>query len=331
MRCVTPPETLPVARYRFTAEMQDDLHLPSYAGSLMRGVFGAALRRCACMTRQRHCPDCPLWRSCPYPALFETPPQPTALGQQFSQVPNPYVIEPPLGLRELKAGELLVFNMVLIGSGSLNQLPLIIHAWQRALHQGLGERRARARLLGVEYLPPGIGQHLPPAQVVYDTTADAPARLQPHNPQWPLQQFLANSPAQPEQALCLRLHTPLRLQHDGQALKAADLSPRVLLAQLLRRCHLLLEQHAGVTQPLFDAPALLARVPDTVRDDRSGLHWRAWQRYSSRQQQEMPLGGVVGEWHLQGELAPFWPWLQLGQWLHLGKNTTLGLGEFSLT
>jgi len=105
------PDTLPVARYRFTAEMADDLRLPVYAGSLLRGVFGAALRRTACMTGQRHCPDCPLWRSCPYPALFETPPQPSVLEQRFSQVPNPYVIEPPLGQTELRAGELLVFNI----------------------------------------------------------------------------------------------------------------------------------------------------------------------------------------------------------------------------
>lgn len=38
---------LPVARYRFTFRMQDDLRLPEYAGSLLRGQFCAALRRTA--------------------------------------------------------------------------------------------------------------------------------------------------------------------------------------------------------------------------------------------------------------------------------------------
>jgi len=221
--------------------------------------------------------------------------------------------------------------MVLIGPNSLSQLPLVIHAWQRALRQGLGEHRARAHLLGVEWLPAAPwGQEPPAPHVVYDTTGEAPARLQPHTPSWPLGQKPTEMACDGPHVVRLHLHTPLRLQHDGDALGVENLSPRALLAQLLRRCHLLLEQHAGLAQPLFDAPALLAPVPDTVRDDRDGLYWQPLRRYSSRQHQEMPLGGVMGVWQLHGALAGFLPWLHLGQWLHLGKNTTLGIGEYTL-
>ena len=54
---------------------------------------------------------------------------------------------------------------------------------------------------------------------------------------------------------------------------------------------------------------------------------------SSRQRQEMTLGGVLGRWTLSGDsavLAQLWPWLWLGQWLHLGKNATVGLGGYRL-
>jgi hypothetical protein len=44
----------------------------------------------------------------------------------------------------------------------------------------------------------------------------------------------------------------------------------------------------------------------------------------------MTLGGVVGPWRLEGDLGPLLPWLQLGQWLHLGKNATMGLGGYGL-
>ena len=44
----------------------------------------------------------------------------------------------------------------------------------------------------------------------------------------------------------------------------------------------------------------------------------------------MTLGGLVGEWRLRGDLTPFMPWLWLGQWLHVGKNATMGLGKFAL-
>ena len=51
---------LPIARYRFSARVVDALALPPYAGSLLRGQFGAALRQLACMTRQPSCGGCPL-------------------------------------------------------------------------------------------------------------------------------------------------------------------------------------------------------------------------------------------------------------------------------
>ena len=58
---------LPVARYRFSFRMQDELRLPDYSGSLLRGNFGAALRRTACMTG---CPYAPGARSIgPVPTL----------------------------------------------------------------------------------------------------------------------------------------------------------------------------------------------------------------------------------------------------------------------
>jgi hypothetical protein len=45
----------------------------------------------------------------------------------------------------------------------------------------------------------------------------------------------------------------------------------------------------------------------------------------------MILGGVVGDWRLAGDLAELLPWLWLGQWLHAGKETTMGMGMYALT
>ena len=60
------------------------------------------------------------------------------------------------------------------------------------------------------------------------------------------------------------------------------------------------------------------------------LHWQNWTRYSSRQQQTMQLGGVLGQWRLHG-LSPDWrTLLWLGQWLHVGKNASFGLGGYQL-
>ena len=142
---------LPIARYRFRARVLDPLALPQYAGSLLRGQFGAALRHLACMTRQSTCTGCPLLATCPYTRIFEAPAPEQHQLQRFSAIPNAYVVEPPAPAlhqaqpendRCLQPGQELVFHMVLTGQ-ALEQLPLVIVAWQRALAQGLTRLRSR--------------------------------------------------------------------------------------------------------------------------------------------------------------------------------------------
>ena len=73
----------------------------------------------------------------------------------------------------------------------------------------------------------------------------------------------------------------------------------------------------------------LAIRSDALGSDKN-LHWRDWSRYSSRQQQKMDLGGVLGSWRLSGDLSPFLPFLHIGQWLHVGKEAAFGLGLYRL-
>lgn len=46
----------------------------------------------------------------------------------------------------------------------------------------------------------------------------------------------------------------------------------------------------------------------------------------------MQLGGLLGTVVFESrDLAPFWPYLWLGQWTHAGKNTSMGLGKYQVT
>jgi hypothetical protein len=58
--------------------------------------------------------------------------------------------------------------------------------------------------------------------------------------------------------------------------------------------------------------------------------WRDWTRYSSRQDRRMKLGGLVGEAEYEGALDAAWPFLEFGQWTHVGKNATFGLGRYEI-
>ncbi len=301
----------PLARYRFDCVAATSLRLPEYAGSLLRGAFGRALRQVACMTRTKDCAPCPLRAGCPYTAVFE-PGRPVSEHPrlQNSAIPPPYVIEPPAwGARTLAPGEPFAFYMVLIG-GALDHLPIVILAWRRALARGLGQGDGTAHLAAVA-VESGETIHTP-----------ADGRIAAHATGVTLER-----PEQAPAAITLDFVTPLRLQEAGRALPPHRLGSRALLLALARRASLLGEFHCG------GAPAIdfhrLAVDADTVGGQRH-LQWRDWTRYSSRQERCMTLGGVLGTWTLAGNLALAWPWLQLGQWLHVGKETVFGLGAYRL-
>jgi hypothetical protein len=309
-----PGAVLPVARYRFSFRMEDDLRLPEYSGSLLRGQFGAALRRTACMTGARECTPCPLYRTCPYPAIFEAPPPEAHALQRFSEVPNPYVVEPPpLGTRHVADGEPISFHLVLVGR-ALDQLPLIAYALQRAFAHGIGRARARGRIEDIALEAPDRPESIWDAEQ---------SRICPH------EHNLAVPHLPDVDAITLKITTPLRLQNQGHAIPPDRLQPRTLFTALLRRSSLLFELHAALPGLAADASHLAASA-DRLTDARR-LEWKDWTRFSSRQDREMTLGGVIGEWQLAGDLRELLPWFWLGQWLHVGKNATMGMGMYSLT
>ncbi|MBK9444487.1 MAG: CRISPR system precrRNA processing endoribonuclease RAMP protein Cas6 [Comamonadaceae bacterium] len=334
-------QPLPIARYALTARVQQPLSLPDYAGSLLRGQFGAALRHVACMTRQPTCPGCPLVQTCPYTRIFEAPPPPKGSHalQDFSQIPNPYIIEPPTpGARVLDADDDLVFHLVLVGH-AIDQLALIVFALQRALQHGLTKARVPADLMQVDWVDATGQAHLiwhidrPVLQAHTASVGPAPTN---NGTQIAITSEAASAggtraAGQNDAQITLHIQTPLRLQSQGKPLGVGQLTPRVLIAAIARRTALLMEFHAGL-HGWGDAAKHISHLSDNLGDTQD-LRWFDWTRYSSRQQQEMTLGGVLGRWALHGNadtLAQIYPWLWLGQWLHVGKNASMGLGGYTL-
>jgi hypothetical protein len=248
-------------------------------------------------------------------------------------MPNAYIIEPPLppqGLyaarhasddarhNDLRAGDLLEFHMVLVGH-ALGQLALVLFAWQKALSQGLTKQRSPADLIQVDWLDGHDNPH-----TIW--TAQSP-RVLSHSAELTVPDMPPTS--EDQTGWVLELSTPMRLQQQGQPLRPTRLGSHSLLTNLVRRVALVMELHAAQTQ-WQDKVAHTLHHTRHISDTRH-LHWYDWKRYSSRQQQEMTLGGVVGQWHLQGptpSMQALWPWLWLGQWLHVGKNVTMGMGAY---
>jgi len=300
---------LPIARLHFKVRANGPLQLPPYAGSMLRGVFGHALLALSPLPHADGKP-CALQASCPYCQIFAAPPLPAHSLQKFSNMPQAYVIEPPHGGEQrLARGQHFSFSLVLIGK-ALERLPTVLQAWDRALRQGLGPQHTPCTLLQIEQ-----EKHITPFSPGHSSLSN-------------LNFSLPAAPALGTQAV-LRFHTPLRLQVQGKPVRAAQLSARDLLVGLARRHQLLCDVHLGAAAPQHDF-ALLAAQAAAIDLHAPGLRWFDWGRYSQRQQQEMQLGGLLGEVELHGDLAPFAELLHRGQWLHVGKNATMGLGGYRM-
>lgn len=312
-------QKLPIARYRFYWQPKTQLRLPEYAGSALRGIFGHALLKTACMTKLENCETCPLKQTCPYTQIFATPAPENHQLQQFNNVPNPYIIEAPSdGKRDYQDNEIFIFDMVLVGN-AISQLPLITFAWQRAFSHGIGKDKHQAELLDISF----VNQHHQ-EELIYSPELDI-TEIQPH------QAWLQLDEPETTNKVTLYLETPLRLQNNGKAVTGRQLTAQKFLNALVRRSSLLLEFHHNQYQPPSpETFANLSQQAKAIEINVENLGWKDWERYSNRQQQLMTLGGLVGKLELTGKLTPFMPYLQIGQWTHLGKNAVFGLGKYTL-
>lgn len=296
---------LPFGHYRLRAVADESIHLPGFAGATLRGALGHALRELSCMTGQSDCLGCPLLANCRYPALFE----PKLLGMRDSRQPTPpppYLIRSPVAHpRTYKPGEAFEFEMVLFDLTS-SDLELILRAWQRALWKGLGTRKGRARLVLVQQAQGGQWVDL----------------SQPTAGQWSAVPPFLTVPEPPKTLtpLTLMFISPVRLQHRGRLCLADQLSVDIVVGALKRRL-----QHLIAPQAM---PEKLETGSLSLNTD---MRLYRWERQSTRQGRHIRLDGLLGKIQITGSgLADLWPWVWLGQYTHIGKNVSHGLGQYHL-
>jgi CRISPR-associated endoribonuclease Cas6 len=114
------------------------------------------------------------------------------------------------------------------------------------------------------------------------------------------------------------------LKYDGQL--SPNLEFHILIRNLLRRISLLSYFHCGEELSL-DFKGLIEKSRE-VRVKKTNLSWFDWERYSNRQDTKMMLGGFIGSITFEGDLEKFVPFLLLGEYIHVGKGTSFGLGKY---
>ncbi|MDF9391746.1 MULTISPECIES: CRISPR system precrRNA processing endoribonuclease RAMP protein Cas6 [Methylococcus] len=300
---------LPLAHYRFEFSSEQPVRLPDYPGSAWRGALGRALKRAVCVVRGTPCKECLLYRACVYSYVFETPPPPgTRKMRKYDAAPHPFVLE----VEPSHAPQAIQIGVTLIGRAERN-LPYLVHALQQAGRQGIGKRDNRLELQTIRQHD-GNGNTLP----IWSA----------EQPLTPLPAAIPATPPLPERCRIL-LQTPLRLRREEHHVGPGEFGFAIFFGNLLRRLSMLSYFHTDT--PLeTDFADLMTQARQVPLKD-TELRWYDWTRYSSRQNTAMQMGGLLGSFILDGSrLAPFWPYLWLGQWTHTGKATSMGLGRYRI-
>lgn len=354
-----PPNILTL---QLSVRQDEVLKMPEHAGSMLRGAFGVALRSLTCITDLSDCKQCPLKQHCKFPRLFENP----ALQAAGVQAVNPYVIHVPITPKlqpqaqslnhtrsnhmtpkpinpytrttdVYKNGDIWHFGMTLMGAAT-HETDLIIKAWQVALQTGLGTHAPyqRATLIkvmandSVLYSAPNVIHSLNTSRGTNtqagisnaQANSDVGSRSNSDKSDNPLQ-------------LTLRFLTPFRYQQNNRIISQANrLDSTTFIASLYNRIRLCQDNHSpNQTWDIgydcyHDFKAAIATLDIEVKIAANHVS-----RRSNRQQRKIELYGLQGDIHLSGDaktINSLLPALQLGEQLHIGKNTTMGLGQYQL-
>jgi hypothetical protein len=310
------PLTFEFHRFRFHFRSAGTLFFPVYkSGNIVRGAFGGIFRKLVCIPSCQDAKTCHNRADCPYARVFE--PQ-EARGEGPSGLadwPRPFVFRAAqLDGRTIRQGEAFHFDVHIFDVRD-PALPYFVLAFAQLAREGLGPGRGRAELSAVDQLD----LHEARMAQVFDGE-----RLRMHELAAPNTVDLSGTPERVDRVR-VRFVTPTELKSGRQVAERPEFG--ILFGRLRDRISTLRALYGA--GPLgIDFRGMGERAA-AVRMTRCDLQRMDVDRLSSRTGQRHPIGGFVGEAEYEGDLGEFLPYLQLGKWVGVGRQTVWGKGELA--
>lgn len=300
-------------KYEFICRFVDEAHLPPFKGSTVRGLLGHALRRVVCALKRQECADCLLRHDCLYARMFGLPPPKDKAAANASAEPHPFVLEPPLEEKTVyHPGDTIAIGLILFGEIN-RKLPYFVYAFDEMGRIGMGKRIKGA---AAKFTLDKVVWNDKPIYQIGSEDIGLPEEL----PDLSLEMDASNAEVD---LLTVDLPSPLRFKAGGRF--GTRLSFEQLTRLSLRRAAALLSAF-GEGEPRLDYSGLVSRASG-VQAISENLAWVDWEHYSNRQRRRIPTGGLIGSVDYAGDLGPFMPLMVFGSKVHLGKNTSHGLGK----
>ena len=264
--------------------------LPAFLGSTLRGAVGQALYT----------------DTAAYTYLYNN----RTLKGNSQDVVNPYIIVPPeMNRISYRAGDELNFNMVLLGDAE-QYAQALVNALQLVQKLKLGASRYPFELKKITHC---LDQRIIWQNAHLNETAIQSAVL-PYRTLPDVRQ------------LTIQMQTPLRIRRNGLLLEKVDFS--TIIRNITKRIEAIVERYGGwVDRIETERIRILA---SQVCITQNSLQKNNMERYSNRLGEKMDFSGLIGSMQFEGALSPFVPWLYAAQILHIGRNTTFGMGKIEV-
>lgn len=210
-------------------------------------------------------------------------------------------------------GESFSFSLQLFGQAN-DYLPHLVYAIQEMGAAGLGKKTTCPGHLNLERVSRSEQEIFTPVTGLTIPKIIPDLALQPT--------------CLPLQTLTVTCDTPLRIKQNNSLCNTLPF--HALIRAALRRISSL-ENVYGDGEPPLDYKGL-AKEASNVQIAKSAVHWLDLERYSNRQKTTMLFGGLSGSITYTGDnLAHFAPLLKYCEITHLGKQTSFGLGQITLS
>lgn len=286
--------------------MAEDTCLPMNKVSAIRGGIGEMLLRSNCI-RDRNCAECDFEEECMVRramySQFEEKPVFVTTGESAG-----YVFECENYQEEFWMGDILEFQLLLFGK-TIVYFSQFVQALYQLGNTGIGREHSRFEIayirntLGEDILK---GQNICMDQCRVQTLWDYVTYRLGQNP---------------GRECRIRFKTPVTLKYQGEFQR--HLSMEAFLPAAFRRIYIMdCFEGLGCEQMGWEE-----EYPEVVWETSKLITVR---RYSSTQDQMMPLRGIKGEMQLFSLSQELLPVLLAGEVLHVGKNTSFGFGRYRI-
>lgn len=324
------------AKLQFDIQFQDDFAPADFLGSRLRGGYGFGLLAQLCRRDDLLlCAGQPQLCECDYLRLFR-PRQDSArvnpvgapLGNQ-QNLPATFVFDPPdARTRPYQAGERMLFDFIAIGP-MCDYLPQSIKAFEEFGRVGFildPLHRARFRLVAVH-------DALAFGRFAYESERLAP------NLSLDISQAVSEA-TELGNEIVITFRTSTRIENQNARSKDRE-TGLAIFSDFYDLIYNTAHRVAGLWQIYGEAwpgPAeffrwrerllKLSRQITTIQNDLKMLRLSG---YSNLQEAPKPLDGFVGSMRFSGDFSPFVELLRIAEIVHIGSETTCGLGQFHIS